>query len=72
MFFESGDFAILGQGGNANVSGTVFMRRFKNDFTSIDERSELCAFGNIHINTPYVFKKINSFKGSDFDGAIIG
>lgn len=72
VFFESGDFAILGQGGNANVSGTVFLRRYKNDFTSVDENSELCAFGNIHINTPYVFKKINSFKGSDFDGAIIG
>ena len=72
VFFESGDFAIIGEGGNANVSGTVFMRRFKNDFTSLDEKSELCAFGNLHIITPYALKKGASFKGTDFDKAIIG
>lgn len=72
VFFESGDFAVIGEGGNANVSGTVFMRRFKNDFTSINEKSELCAFGNLYITTPYALKKGTSFKGTDFDSATIG
>lgn len=72
VFFESGEFGILGEGGNANVSGTIFVRRVKNDFTSLNENSELCAFGNIHVKTPYALKKGASFKGSDFDEAIIG
>lgn len=72
VFFESGDFAVIGEGGNANVSGTIFMRRYKNDFTSINEKSELCSFGNLHIKTSYALKKGAVFKGTDFAEAIIG
>lgn len=72
IFFESGDFGVLGEGGDANVSGVIFMRRTKNDFTSLNENSELCAFGNIHIATPYALKKGAGFKGSDFNKAVIG
>lgn len=72
VFFESGDFGVLAVGGKTTVSGVSFIRRTKNDFTTLDEKAELCAFGNIHLSTPYALKKAAKISGSDINKITLG
>ena len=68
VFFQSGDYAVMGEKGHAVLSGAVLMRCNCGRFWASGEESTICAFGNLFISHCCQAEKGARAIGSDIAG----